>query len=444
MWAAEGGVKTVNCDKGKTIRHALEESGSNPITIMVKGTCNESVQISRPGVTLMAAPGGGTVVGSDPNSPALLIASEDTVIDGLAVTGGINGIHVRGANRASIRDCSIQNSTRNGILFSHNSEGTVDNCTVQNNGTHGISISGSSARIFNSTTSANAQNGVFVGHGGNAFIGVDSIPIPAYAGNTIANNGANGIQVVDGGVVIIGGNTISGNGTDSGSTRGRSGLGVGNKGSANLVGNNTITLNAGNGVTGTNGATILMGPTGFGLPNANTISQNNTASLPGQGGVSGFLGTSMQIFAATITGNNGHGVSLGTQSSAQVLAGTTIVGNSGRGVNAFNNASIVIQDSSITGNTSDGVFLSLRSVAQIVGGGAMAINNNTGHGISLSLGSGLFLSGPPPAPVAVTNNGVPSSGYGLLCADTESSFLGSTAGFSGNGLGGVSPGCSGF
>jgi len=398
VWADDGDVKWVDCTQGGTISYALRGSGDDPVTIIVKGTCNESVRIRRPRVTLKAATGGGTVSGLDPNSPAILITSEDTVINGLAVSGGINGIHVRGAHRTSIRNCLIRFSTRSGILFSHSSEGTVDNCTVQNNGTHGISINGSSASIFNSNISANTQHGVFVAFGANAFIGINPFPIPVYAGNTIANNGANGMSVVDGGVAVIGGNAISGNGTDTGSIRGRSGVNVGIRGAANLVGNNTIILNKGGGVVGSNGAVIFIGNPGFGLSTLNTISQNNAANLPGNGGITGFLGTSMAI-----------------------------------------------QGAEITGNTGSGLTLSLRSTAQIVGGGSMAISNNTGNGILLALGSGLFLSGPPPAPVAVTNNGtVFPLGWGISCVDAESSFLGSTAGFSGNGLGSVNPNCTGF
>ena len=129
---AQGFVKKVNCTKGQTITHALQGLDFIPITIQVKGTCNENVEIVRDDVTLIADPLGGTVIGLDPNEPTINVRALRTVIDGLTVSGGRTGITVRGG--ATIQNCTVQNTGGDGISFFHGGNGTVDNCTVQNNG----------------------------------------------------------------------------------------------------------------------------------------------------------------------------------------------------------------------------------------------------------------------------------------------------------------------
>ena len=87
----------------------------------------------------------------------------------------------------------------------------MDNCIIQNNGRHGIYIEGGSAMVTNSNISSNISTGIKV-VSGSAKIGINALN-NQYAGNTISNNGAGGIQIVFSGSAIIGGNVISGNGT---------------------------------------------------------------------------------------------------------------------------------------------------------------------------------------------------------------------------------------
>ncbi len=157
-------LKTVDCAKGQTITHALEQSDGNPITIEVRGTCHESVQIERNDVTLVAGSSGGTVDGPDPNTHTInVVGASRIVIDGLTVTGGRNGINGNGANRLTIQNCTVQNTGRTGIAFFQGSSGTVDHCTVQNNlMRHGISIEGGAATVTNSMISDNGRAGILV------------------------------------------------------------------------------------------------------------------------------------------------------------------------------------------------------------------------------------------------------------------------------------------
>jgi len=377
-WAGLAGPTTilVDCDNGETITDALQQLG-NPLTIQVKGTCNENVEIVRNDVTLIAHPSGGTINGPDPDKITINVrGSPRTVIDGLTVTGGRTGIN----GSAMIRNCTIQNTGRNGISFYHGGSGTVDNCRVQNNPYHGITIEGGSATVINSMISSNTRCGIMVTKGGDARIGI-SDPFQ-YAGNTINNNEGNGIQLYIGGSAYIGGNTIDGNGTNPNAVNGRFGVGIFSS-NAVLVGNNRITGSGGVGVF-IGGSSVDIGAPAMGLPTTGD-------------------------FANVISGN-------------------------ANGINGTLGAFLSIRDAIINGNTGNGVTLAQRSTANISGG---TIDNNTGNGILLTVGGGLVV---PIAGVTVTGNTL----FGLQCTDNESSFIGNISGISGNTGGDVSPTCTGF
>ena len=381
---AQSFVKKVNCTKGQTITHALQGLDFIPITIQVKGTCNENVEIVRDDVTLIRDPLGGTVIGFDPSLPTINVGAFRTVIDGLTISGGANGILVRGG--ATIRNCTVQNTGTTGISFFHGGNGTVDHCTVQSNGGFGVSVEGGSATVINSTISSNTNAGISVAVSGSARIGVTDRN--QYAGNTISNNQGSGILISHSSSAHIGGNTISGNGTNPSSLFGFFGVLI-SSASANLVGNNSITGNSGCGVY-VERSGVRIGNPGFGLP------------------ITG-------AFANVITGNG-----------ATLSPNGGIFGNQG--------ASLQIQSTTINGNTGNGINLQLRSTARIYDD---TVNNNTGNGILLVQGAALSLQNPV---ATVTGNGQ----FGLQCGGGEASYDGNTGGISGNTVGDVSPGCSGF
>ena len=385
-----GFMKKVNCTNGETIARALQVLDIVPITIQVKGTCNENISIVLDDVTLKADPLGGTINGPDPDKPTITLNAARTVIDGLTVTGGRGGIKVVGS--ATIQNCIVQNtgqsaSSSAGITFYHGGQGTVDNCTVHNNGNYGIVIEGGSATVTNSTISSNAAAGILLTLSGSARIGItDRFE---YAGNTVRSNGSAGIRVTGSSSANIGGNTIEGNGTNL-SSPDQCGIGVYNA-TATLAGNNKITGNTGSGVFAS-ASVVVIGQPGTPLPItgpfANEITGNG-ATAPTKGGVFGFLGSSLDIRSATINGNFGNGVTLSLRSTARMF---------------------------------DDI-----------------VNNNTGNGISLALGGGLFLPFGVPT-VTVTGN----TSFGLQCSGTESSYDGNTSGILGNAVGNVSPSCTGF
>ena len=371
------GVVNVDCTQGETISRALTRGNeSGPLLVLVRGTCNESVLIDRSDVTLRGESGfDGGIAGPDPAVSTVTVTASRVAIEALTITGGRNGIEAVGAAGLAVRNATVQNTGRTGIVFISGASGVVDGCTIQLNPREGVTIAGAQGIVVNSVVSQN-RGGVVVIDGGSARIGFDNLLNSA--GNTIRQNAANGISVAGGSSASIAMNRISGNGTNP-AEPGRSGVSV-IESTARIAGGNTISDNAAQGVA-TRSAGVVIGDPAFGFPTVNTITGN-------EGGVSGFLGTSMVIRDAVISGNNGIGL-----------------------------------------------VLSLRSNAQLI---SSAIENSRGDGVRLTLGSALFVS---PPNTSVSGN----AGWGLQCTDAESSVANTLLlTLSGNGLGGVSPGCTGF
>jgi hypothetical protein len=446
-WGGHDYVKNVNCNKGETITDALQKFDGKPITIEVKGTCNENVTIDRNDVTLIAHPSGGAVSGVEPIDATIIINGDRAVIDGLTVTGGGGGIRVLGKNNM-IRNCIVQNVGANGIPFPGGT-GTVDNCTIQNSGQNGVNVfNGGGVTVTNSTIQNNGIHGVNISDGGRATV----------TNSTISSNNSHGISFYKGGLGTVDQCTVQSNAghgirieaasatviNSMISSNTRCGIMVTKGGDARIgisdpfqYAGNTISNNQGNGIqlfiggsayiggntitgNGTNPNSV-HGPFGVGIFSSNAVLVGNNR-ITGSGGVGVFIvGSSVDI------GNPGMGLPT-TGDFANVISGNA------NGINGTSGASLSIRDAIINGNTGNGVTLAQRSTANISGG---TIDNNTGNGILLTVGGGLVV---PIAGVTVTGNTL----FGLQCTDNESSFIGNISGISGNTGGDVSPSCTGF
>jgi len=323
---------TVDCSAGQTISQALQQIPGKPLSITVKGTCNENVEIIRDDVTLIGDPSGGGVNGIDPHNDTIRVRASRTIIDSLTITGGYNGITVNVA--ATIQNSTIKNAGVNGIAFYHGGHGLVDKCVITDNPRFGILVEAASATITNSTISSNAAAGILVKSGGGARIGIPdrSVGATSYAGNMIKDNQSDGIEIFDGAGADIGGNTISGNGTNLNAPWGQFGIFV-DHANADIVGGNTIKDNVGSGILLKSGS-VLIGDRGYGLPTDNAITGNGFGSSDNPGGILAFMGTSLDIRDATITGNADFGILLRFSSYARmredmVDTGIVMLENSG-------------------------------------------------------------------------------------------------------------------
>ena len=375
----------VDCSAGQTIAKALTLGDERkPLLVQISGTCSEHLLIDRNDVTLAAGIPSATVSGPDPAIDVIKVNASRVTIDGITVTGGRNGITGNSAPGLIVRNATVQGTGRNGITYAHGASGVVDGCTVVNNARDGVAVDSASATVINSEVSHSGRMGIGVFNGGSARIGIDNFNVGA--GNVISANTVNGVHIVFGSTALIAMNQITGNGT--GNPTG-SGINL-TSASADIVGGNMVSGNAGTGIN-LRSSSAVIGDQNFGLTTVNTVTGNgNPAS---QGGISGFLGSSMSIRDAVISGNAVAGLILTTRSSVQI-ASTTIQNN-------------------------------------------LATLPGNGDGIRIVLGSALFAQAPNGT---VTGN----AGLGLLCTDAESSVINiPLLGIGSNTAGPVS-GCTGF
>jgi hypothetical protein len=393
---------TVDCTRGETIAKALTLGDERKsLLVLVRGTCNESVSISRSDVTLRGETGFGSAInGPNPTVDTLTVTANRVTVEDLSIGGGRNGITGIGAAGLNVRNTTVQSTGRSGIVYANGSSGIVDGCTVQLNARDGVVVEAGSLTIINSNVSQNSRVGVFVAPGGAARIGIDNRNVGA--GNTISQNGATGVVITIGGQALVAMNQITGNGADPASTSGRSGIAV-TQATVDIVGGNNISGNAAQGVFARS-ATVQIGDTAFGFSSVNTITGNGSAASPG--GVFAFLGSAVVIRDAVISGNNGPGLAFSLRSHGQIFS------------------------SAIQNNLSVGTCPPAPGSPPC----------NFGDGIRLIFGSALL----PSTPTTVVSG---NAGFGISCTDGESSVVNTGLPFlsiSGNALGTVSGSCTGF
>lgn len=379
----------VDCSSGKTINKALEKGKEDrSLLLLVSGVCNEHVTVDRADVTLRGAPGA-AINGPDASLNVIEVTADRVAIESLVISGGRNGIVATGAGNVAVRGSTVQSTGRTGIVALASSGLLVDGSTVQSNPRDGVVAEGSQMTLINSTVRQNARFGVFVGAGASSRVGLDLANNAA--GNTITLNGATGVNVNTGGAALIGNNSITSNGQDLASTSGRSGISV-TAGSADVVGSNTIADNTGQGIF-MRGASVNIGNQSFAFSSVNTITGNGDAASAG--GVFAFLGSTVVVRDAVISGNRGFGLGFTARSQGQVFS------------------------SQFTGN--------------------VPVGPNQGDGVRVGLGSAVLFNTPGSASTG-------NSGAGLLCTDTESSISTPPLSLdvSGGNIGGGIVNCTGF
>ncbi len=328
---------TVNCAQGETIAKALTLGDERkPMLVVVQGVCSESVTVGRSDVTLRGDPLGSGVSGPDPGVATIAVTGSRVAIDGLTVTGGLYGIAAEGAEGLTVRNSTIENTGRTGVVYRYGASGLVDGCTIRSNPRDGLVVEAAHAAILNSTVTENARVGIVAYNGASARIGIDAANTPG--GNTISLNGQNGVLVAFGSSAVIAMNQITGNGTVPGGTLGRIGVNL-SQATADIAGGNTISGHAGQGISA-RAASVMVGDPALGISTANTISGNAS------GGVFGFLGSSLVIRDAAIRDNGGIGLALSLKSHGQLFA-SAIENNGGDGIRLVFGSGLFVQGNAV-------------------------------------------------------------------------------------------------
>lgn len=201
--AAAAPSRHVDCDRGESLQavfSSVRRSRAIPLlrrpgaVVLVSGTCSENVEITEEldGITLDGQ-GTATINGPDPTRDTLrLVGVRNFTVTGFTITGGRDGLNLRGAVMVSIRR-NIIRAGRDGIQVHRGSFAMITDNVLQN-GRDGIVVHESSAaRIgFATSTSANPSPNVIDSNGRHGIL-VSRASTARIAGNMVINNGTSGI-----------------------------------------------------------------------------------------------------------------------------------------------------------------------------------------------------------------------------------------------------------
>ena len=210
----EAKTVTVNCDLGDTIGGAIANGNPNkPVTVNIKGVCNENVTITQNNVTLQGInPASSMIIGvaeADPfeESPITLLGAQLIVIDNLTISdGGSSGI-AASSSFFTVSNSEIENNGFDGIAVFAGSVARLNDNTIKENSRNGISVTAGFAQIIDNTIEGNDVDGIRVFAGGNALIGET---IGGTLGPNFIKGNVNGIAVIGPGRARIRNNTIGG------------------------------------------------------------------------------------------------------------------------------------------------------------------------------------------------------------------------------------------
>jgi len=207
----------------------------------------------------------------------------------------------------------------------------------------------------------------------------------------ITTNEGPGIMLDEGGAIRMTRGEVSAN----------AGPGVFMTGSYAKLTDTRVIGNSGTGIGATGGSTLHI--------------EGGAVSGNGVHGIDMMFSSSLSLWGTELSDNGiveGYGAHFSHGSSGEIHF-ATITGNSGEGVEAFANSAIHINGGSIVGNDHHGVSLGLDSTADLVD---VQILGNVGHGVFLWAASGLFIGG---------NSNIPpnNSSWSVGCDGKESSLM---------------------
>jgi parallel beta helix pectate lyase-like protein len=159
-------TREVDCAKGDGVGEALgKKNPDRPLTVVIRGTCAEAVNIRQNDVTLQGD--GGAITGG-----VTIDGAQRAVIAGLALTNPVGeGITITNGASATLRDNDVNDSSGYGIFVNNGSFAAVINNRMLRNGiinptsidASGIGVSlGSAVRAARNEIRENANTGLEV------------------------------------------------------------------------------------------------------------------------------------------------------------------------------------------------------------------------------------------------------------------------------------------
>ena len=214
---AKGQTVNINCTGTGTPLQTAINAAAAGTTILVTGTCNESISIreEKKEITL---DGQGTATINSPSASfnTVSISGRGTTLKRFTITGGDNGVFVFHGGEVLLDGNTIQGAGSAGVLINTESFGVIINNLIQNNAAQGIAIGDNSVArigyvnnsdtvaspnsILNNGTLSGQEDGILITRGSHATI----------VGNIISGNKGDGIQVSRVSHADISANQISG------------------------------------------------------------------------------------------------------------------------------------------------------------------------------------------------------------------------------------------
>lgn len=377
----------VHCAAGQTIGQALGRPTvfDRNLVIVVSGTCNENVTITRDDVTIRSA-GGGGVAATDPGVASIVVdGARRVALEGLVVTGGHEGIRITNGGSATIRNSTVHNAGLHGVLVLFGANARIENSVLESNGQYGLAVNGATATMVGSSVHDNYFSGIVVVNASALNLGQVDDAGNVCCGNTIENNRLDGVTVSRNASARLYGNTIRANGRTT------------NRWGVLTVEQSTTVLEGGNTLTGNGGATFGGGA--YVRGSVLRATPGDTPVIPGSNEISG----------------NAVGVQA-YSSSLELGGGLLIAQNATGGINLNEGSHLRSNGITVTDNGTNGIFVNSGSTASFGGAAASNVSNNHAEGILLFAGSGVFFSN---APANVTGN----SGSGINAALNSAAYF---------------------
>ncbi|MGH7672699.1 MAG: right-handed parallel beta-helix repeat-containing protein [Gemmatimonadales bacterium] len=339
-----------------------------------------------------------TLNAAHPERPAILVDGARRVrVQGFTVIGGSGGIVGTNGARFDVAGCTMQNSTRFGVVSSYESTGTLDNSLVQNVTGEGVVVANNSSLVITDTTVRNNTGSGIIGlRGAHVRIGQDRDGNAVVRPVTITGNASSGVSITESSAGIVVGGSVSGNG--------RVGIFVG-RGSSGQIGVGSGGLEA--------GVTIQSnGREGIIVEGANATIQGSTI-----GGTTASAGNAR----AGILVQNGGNARIGIRNDSSAYFGNVISKNGRDGITVASGGAALVGGNLINDNGQDGtvafrfgVAVS-RATANLVGGNT--ISNHPNSGVFVGSG-GTARIGDPGFGLPVTNT-ISGNGHSPLDGTTR-------------------------
>ena len=134
-----------------TIQQAIDAASEGDTINVAAGTYNETLFISKSGVTLQGAGRATTFLDGGGQNVITMDGARRVVIIGVTVRNGNDGIIGQRGTTFEVRDTTVQDSADEGIQVDENSTARITDCTVQRSGDDGIGVYRNSSATFSGT-----------------------------------------------------------------------------------------------------------------------------------------------------------------------------------------------------------------------------------------------------------------------------------------------------